>query len=366
MRKNLLLVGLLLSRYFLLQLLDSLVALGELLDELFQVLALFRCTQGQKRGLKAISGTTTGFRRCINIIEESEQGVKVLLGERIIFVIVTGGAMDRHPHEGGANGGDTIDHVLEETLLGQRGPAVDNEMQSIETRSNELVAGRIGEQVASQLIANEVVVAQILVESAYHPVAVGDEVAVKVLVHAVGVGKTNQVQPIAGKVLSILFLGQQSVDERLVRLGTIICQERLDFLARGRQPGQVEGDSANQGTFVRFFGWLEAQGIELGQDQTIDGKLAQRAVLDLGHLRFLGRNECPKALIGSTRFDPTLDNSLLLLRERFLVRLRRRHQIIDIIRGDPIPKLAVLDRAWLDSGDTVMCTISAVLAVRLI
>ena len=130
------------------------------------------------------------------------------MGKRIVYVIVAGGAMDRHPHEGSPHGGDPIDDVLEKALLGQCGSAVNDEVQAIESRGHELVARRLGKQVAGQLIADEVIVAQVLVESPNYPIAISNQVAVKVLVHTVGVSKTDQVQPVTSKMLTILLLGQ--------------------------------------------------------------------------------------------------------------------------------------------------------------
>ena len=115
--------------------------------------------------------------------------------------------MDSHSHEGGAHCGDTIGHVLEKTLLGQCGAAVDDQVQAVEPRSHQLVVAGLGEEIASQLVADKVVVTKVVIEGSDHPVAVGDEVPVEILVHAIGVGKAHQVQPVARHVLAILWTG---------------------------------------------------------------------------------------------------------------------------------------------------------------
>ena len=95
---------------------------------------------------------------------------------------------------------------LKKLSSGKRGAAVDDQVEAVESRRDELVAARLGEEVTGQLVADEVVVAEVVVERADHPVAVGDIVPVEVLVHAVGVGEADQVEPVARHVLAVLRL----------------------------------------------------------------------------------------------------------------------------------------------------------------
>ena len=115
-------------------------------------------------------------------------------------------------------------------------------MQAVEAGSHKLIVGWFGKEVTSQLITNEVVIAQVFVESPDYPIPVSDEVSVKVLMHSIGVGKTDQVQPVASNVFPILLLGQHSIDQSFVSLGTIVGEKVFDFIEGRWKARQVEGN----------------------------------------------------------------------------------------------------------------------------
>ena len=84
----------------------------------------------------------TRFGCSIQIVEKGKQLIEVPLSDRIILVIVTCGTLYRQSHECGAHRRDAVDHVARKALLRQRGSTIDDQVQPIETRCNQLVASR--------------------------------------------------------------------------------------------------------------------------------------------------------------------------------------------------------------------------------
>jgi len=68
------------------------------------------------------------------------------------------------------------------------------------------------EKISSQLIGDEVVHRHVVVERANDPVAIGCHLAIVVVVQAVGIGKANEVKPIASHMLAIGGALDQAVD----------------------------------------------------------------------------------------------------------------------------------------------------------
>jgi hypothetical protein len=51
----------------------------------------------------------------------------------------------------------------------------------------------------------------------------------------------------------------------------MVSQERVQFLRRWRQAGQVKGDTADQGPPFRWWRGRQTGLLKLGQDEEIDG-----------------------------------------------------------------------------------------------
>ncbi len=101
-------------------------------------------------------------------------------------------------------------------------------MAAIESGGDDLVEGRLGEQIAGKLLDDELVERLVPVEGADDPVAIGPDLAVVVEVQAVGVAVPGGVEPEPRQVLAVLGGFQEPVDDPLIGTLGAIVQERVD------------------------------------------------------------------------------------------------------------------------------------------
>ena len=128
-----------------------------------------------------------------------------------------------------------------------------------------------GKQVAGDVLLHELVVREVLVESADHVVAIAPGVLlVEVEFVAVGFGEAHQIEPVPGPALAIVRRDQQPVDDLFISLRGIVGKERRDLFGRGRQAGEVEGDAAQQGGLVRGRRRSDALCFQLGEEERVD------------------------------------------------------------------------------------------------
>ena len=104
----------------------------------------------------------------------------------------------------------------------------------------------VGQQVAGELLDDELVERQVAIERPDDPIAVGPHLAVVVEVQAVRVAVAGGVEPEAGHVLAVARRREQPIDRSLVGVGAIVGEEGVDLRRRRRQAGEVERDAAQQ------------------------------------------------------------------------------------------------------------------------
>ncbi len=219
------------------------------------------------------SAAASGFRAAVKVVEEGEQLIEITLRDRIVFVVVADGTFQGESHERGPNGADAVDHVPREALFGQRRATVDDQMQPIETRRDQLIGRRRRIEIACDLRDRELVVGQVVIERADHPVTIRSHLAIMVVVQPVGIRKSNQVHPVTRHVLAIVRRVQQRIDQAAVGVGTLIGDERSNLFDRRRQTGQVKREPSDQGPAVGCFGWHQSAGSQRRIDEPVDGGL---------------------------------------------------------------------------------------------
>ena len=236
-------------------------------------------------------------------------------------MVVAAGAAHRHRHPYGGYRLDAVDHVLDVVLLGNRAALEVDHVVAIEARGNELIAGRIGQQVARDLLDGELVERLVFVEGANHPIAPRPHLAAAVDVVTVRVGVTRQVEPFQRHALAVAPRAQQTVDLLFIGFRRTVVKKGGDILGVGRQAGEIEAQAAQQGAFVRLGRGRQIFFAKPGADELVDGTAAaavERLIRPMG----------PPfgALI-----DPAA-NCLDLLRSGAAVGRRRRHarRFIDV------------------------------------
>ena len=225
-----------------------------------------------------------------------------MLADRVEFVVVAGGAPGGEPEENGGGGIGAVAGVAG-FGLGFDGAALGGgEVETIVAGGDQRVeaggaklaarrgrggarrtgsgAGRgqaklgIGDEITGELFDGETVERHVGVEGADDPVAVGPDVADVVEVEAVGVGVAHGIEPEARELFTVARRGEETGDEGLDR-GVGIAfgagEEGVDLGGRGREAGQVEGETADEDGGRRLGGEGKVLAGEFLQNERVEG-----------------------------------------------------------------------------------------------
>ena len=274
-----------------------------------------------------------GRRRVAHVggrVEEGVEPVVLALGEGVVLVGVALGAGQRRAEPDRGGGVHAVDHRRHAELLGVGAALGVDHRVAVEAGGDALVQGRLGQQVAGQLLDREAVEGQVAVVGVDDPVAVAPQGAPVVLLVAVGVGVARQVQPAPRPGLAVARGGQQPVDGLLPGVGAVVGQEGVDLRDAGRQADQVQAEPAQQGGAVG-----------LGH---VRGQAQQRVHrVDLRPGRQRGP---PGSLVGPVSapvrplLDPAPQGGLLGLAEPRLLAPEGRHDLVLVLGADAVPQLA--------------------------
>ncbi len=187
--------------------------------------------------------------------EDAGQRVVVGRADSIELVVVTPCAGERQPEQRTAGHVDLIvDDIEPRLLLIGFGQCLRPDHQ-IAGRDDPPRVGldRVGrrQQIAGELLDEELVVRQIAIEG------VDDVVAIPPgeLHHRVGVvrgrlGVAHHVEPMPGPTLAVMRRIEQPVHDPFIRLRRVIAQKCGDLVGRRRESGQIERDSPQQRQLV--------------------------------------------------------------------------------------------------------------------
>jgi hypothetical protein len=210
------------------------------------------------------------------------------------------------------------------------------------------VAGRgvqpVRQQVAGELPDQELVVRQVAVQRRDHPVAPRPLAARQVLLVTVAVRVARRVQPPARPLLAIRLGPQQPLDGLAVRrvaARPVVRHERVRLRRRRRQAHQVQRQPPQQGLRRRLAGRRQFLPGQPRAHQGVHRVSARRRFRQRGPGR---REEGPVPLVLRARRDPLAQHLHLRGRHR-LLRLRRRHQVVGVVRHQPGEQLAGLGPA---------------------
>jgi len=163
-----------------------------------------------------------------------------------------------------------VHDVLHRVLFGNDAVLGVRPVVAIETGGHFLFQRRVGQHVAGNLIARELVERQIAVECVDHPVAPSPHHALAVELISVGIRVARCVQPAKGHSFAIARRCQQAVDNFFIRVRRMVFQEHIDFRGRGRQARQIERHAPNQRLPLRLGRRRQPFASQLLADENID------------------------------------------------------------------------------------------------
>ena len=150
-------------------------------------------------------GTTLAVRR--NVAEERQEGVVILLRDRIDLVIVTTRAADGHAEERFTGGSQDVVEII---VARQRtiGRFVIPNAQPIKTCGGNGITGLVGQLIPGKLFLDESIIRLVLVKGANDVVAVlPNEILTAVALVAISLGKAHEVQPMTAPLFAVLRAG---------------------------------------------------------------------------------------------------------------------------------------------------------------
>ena len=135
---------------------------------------------------------------------------------------------------------DPVHDLLDAVLLNINPPLLIGQRVTMKSRCHALLEGGVRQEVARELFDKELVVGQIPVKRFDDPLAISPRMRPhRVLLEAVAVGVTRQIQPVPRPALAKVRRRQQTVDHPLVGVWRWIVDEILDFSRRRRQTDEV-------------------------------------------------------------------------------------------------------------------------------
>ena len=227
-------------------------------------------------------------------------------------------------------------------------------MVAVEAAGDLLIDGGLRQQVAGQLPDRELIERQIVIQRPDHPVAPDPLPGVAILLETVAIGVPSGVEPAERHALAVMPVGEQAIDEPVVRFWVAIGDERVDLVRGRREPHKVDRQPLDERGPVGLRRRGQPFGFELGEDELVDRIAHPVGAPHRGLGRAHGRDESPVRGVCGPLGDPSFQDRLLLGRQSS-IRLRRRHQLAGILRVDPPDQLARLgivrdDRVGIDRG----------------
>ena len=200
---------------------------------------------GKKERGSGNGGGEVGIQpRFVDVGEEGTQAVVVLHRDRIIFVIVTTGALQGEAQKGCPEGVEAVGNILDAELLRHAAAFHFLRMKAVEGGCLDLILGCVGEKVACQLLGDELVVGHVFPEGIDHPVAPGPDETIAIDLVAVSVRIACDIKPLAGHAFCIGLGGEEAGDYLLESVLALVGKEGVKFRQGWGKSRDVESDAA--------------------------------------------------------------------------------------------------------------------------
>jgi len=186
---------------------------------------------------------------------------------------VAAGAADGNAEEGST---DDVGHLGEDFVAGTGdfliAGVLAERAEAVKAAGDEERRGSGFGFVASELFLNELVVGFVLLEALDYVIAVAVGIrAVGVVFVAVGFSEADNVEPVAGPLLSVSRGSKETLDQGFVGLGGWVVEEGLGFFRGRGKAVEVVGGSPDERGAIGFRGWSEVGFAEAFEDVGIDG-----------------------------------------------------------------------------------------------
>ena len=241
-------------------------------------------------------------------------------------MVVAARALHGQPEEGPREGIDPVRQGLGLGLgLGFRVASVGFVVRSDGEETRAVESERFVDQVPGNLLLDELVVGQIPVEGAYHPVPVapGSRQRAVVSKTSEAVAVAGRIKPVSRPALAVMRGFEQRMDQVIESIGSLVREELIHLRWGGGETRQVEVDPSKEEPGRGFSERFQPLRFELRQDEVVDRVAYQLLVLHLGSGGFFHRAERP--VFHSQLLPVSLADILLLPGGGLLPGPRRAH-----------------------------------------
>src|SRR5207244_1078326 len=97
---------------------------------------------------------------------------------------------------------------------------------------DDLVLRRFGEEVSRNLLDNELVVGQVAIQRADHPIAIEPDLALLILLESIGVGVARRIQPVPPPALAVMRRSEESLHLLLIGVPAPVGEKSIDLRRR--------------------------------------------------------------------------------------------------------------------------------------
>ena len=203
----------------------------------------------------------------VRIIQECKQTVVFVVREWIKFMCVTLSTLYRQSQDRLANTVQTIKHFDHAKLFRDNRSLFIDHAVAQKTSSDLLLLSRTGQQVAGNLLDDELVPRHVSVDGVNHPVSPDPLFALQIFFVAVGVGVPCKIQPVSSPFFAEPFVHQQRLDRCLRPL----LLKLLHLVRRRRQSDQVEVETSSQQRLWCRFRKCQSLALQAVRYKCIDG-----------------------------------------------------------------------------------------------
>src|SRR5262249_15280415 len=131
------------------------------------------------------------------------------------------------------------------------------------------VAGE--EDIAGNLFADEASIRPVVIEGPDQVVAIWPGVLARaVLVVAVRLGEVDNVHPVSRPALAVSRRCEETLDDALIGIGTLVGEKGVNVFGGRRQAGQVGGDTAQESAAIRLGGRGQLARSEFFENEEVD------------------------------------------------------------------------------------------------
>ena len=179
----------------------------------------------------------------VDVGKEGSQGMEVLGGEGIVFVIVALRAAHGGSHPDGRDIADAVGLINGAVFFFLKPAFVSGLKQAIIAGGDALVFGGVWKEIAGELFSGELVEGLVLVEGIDDVIAIGRDPLILITVVSHGVGVADEIEPINGHAFTEMWRGEEEIDFSLdggLRSNLVGCFKTAKVVGLWWKSGEVK------------------------------------------------------------------------------------------------------------------------------